>query len=222
LATQQAAQKLDLAERHRTERAALRERYKPLPMYKQWQEQAQIVGFFVRPVYAQEATREQQPAKLSEALRSLNHTVDRRGHVTYRSAGKEMFRDEGRILAVLDVHSNQAIAVALATAQQKFGNTLTLTGSAEFQRKAVAVAVANNLNVQFTDPALNKLRDGLQAEKRHAEGERAHIAVAQKLEAERAAAAELAKKPAPEPEQAPQEQQKERQSPTSGKGGLEL
>ncbi len=215
----QAAQKLELAERQRAERDVLQERFRPLPLYKQWQEQAQIVGLIVHPVHAQEATREQQPEKLSQVMRSLSHTIDRRGHITYRSAGKDLFRDEGRILSVLDAQSERAIAAALATAQQKFGNLLTLTGSAEFQKKAVAVAVANNLNVRFTDPALNALGDRLQMDKRHADAERTRIAAAQRLEAEKDAAAALAKTPAAE--KAPQEQ-KERQIPVPGKGGVEL
>jgi len=214
LATQYAAQKLDLAERHRAERAALRERYRPLPLYKPWQEQAQIVGLIVRPAPAQKATRAQQPAALSQALRSLSHTLDRRGHITYRSAGKDMFRDEGRVLAVLDVQSEQAIAMTLATAQQKFGNVLTLTGSVEFQRRAVAVAVAHHLNIGFTDPALNQLRDRLGGEKLHAVRERTRLVAAQKLEAERATAAQVAQltsKPTPVPEPRRREEQKERQ-----------
>ena len=218
LATQQAAQKLELAERQRAERNMLQERFRPLPLYKQWQEQTQIVGLIVRPVHKQEATREQQPAKLSQVMRSLSHTIDRRGHITYQLAGKDLFRDEGRILSVLNVQSELAIAAALATAQQKFGNLLTLTGSAEFQKKAVAVAVANNLNVRFTDPALNELRDRLQMDKRHADAEHTRIAAAQRREAEKDAAAVLAKTPAPE--KALQEQQKGRQIPEPGKGGM--
>jgi hypothetical protein len=82
-----------------------------------------------------------------------------------------MFRDEGKILAVLDPNSDKAIAAALATAQQKFGNTLTLTGSEEFKRRAVAVAVAENLTCKFQDPALDALRERLQAERYQAERE---------------------------------------------------
>jgi hypothetical protein len=198
LAIQSAALKVDLAEQHRAERAALRERYRPLPLYKAWQEQAQIVGLVVRPAPDQEASRAQQPTRLSQALRALSHTIDRRGHITYRAAGKDMFRDEGRVLAVLDVHSEQAIAMALATAQQKFGNVLTLTGSAAFQGRAVAVAVAHNLNVRFTDPALNQLGDQLRDEKLQADrDERARLAAVQRLEAERAAERATAAQAAP-------------------------
>jgi hypothetical protein len=195
LAVQSAALKVDLAEQHRAERATLRERYRPLPLYKSWQEQAQIVGLVMRPAPDQEATRAQQPTRLSQALRVLGHTMDRRGHITYRADGKDMFRDEGRVLAVLDVHSEQAIAMALATAQQKFGNVLTLTGSAAFQGRAVAVAVAN---VRFTDPALNQLRDQLRDEKLQADrDERARLAAVQRLEAERAAERATAAQTAP-------------------------
>jgi len=61
----------------------------------------------------------------------------------YRSAGVDMFRDEGRRLAVLNPHSEEAIALALAVAQEKFGRTLTLTGDRAFQQRVAAVAVCS-------------------------------------------------------------------------------
>lgn len=164
LATQQAAKKLALAEMQREERKALRERYAPLPMYRQWQAQPQIVSINVRPRHEQQAERE----KLSDVLRDLNHTIDKCGYVTYRADGKNLFRDEGRCLSVLDPKSDKSIAAALATARSKFGNTLTITGSDDFKRKVVAVAVNYNLGVRFSDPALNQLREQMHVEQQKA------------------------------------------------------
>ena len=184
-ATQQAAEKLELLERLREERKALQAKYKPLPMYKQWREQPQIVGVNVRPVEQQQMERDQQ-ITVARTLRSLTHSVDARQHITYQLDKKAVFRDEGRSIAVLDLQSERGIAAALATAQQKFGQTLELTGSEAFKRNAVVVAVANNLTCRFTDPTLDRLRDTLQQQKYQAE--RAAAAERQRAAAERIAA----------------------------------
>lgn len=165
LATQQAAIKLELSDRQKAERKELQARYKPLPIYRQWKEQPLIVSEVVRSLIDQHIERDRQPLALAQMLKALSHTMDSRQHVTYRFAGKDVFRDEGRTIQVLDLKSDRGIAAALATAQQKFGNVLTLTGSPEFQKNAVAVSVANGLTCKFADPALDALRHRLQAEK---------------------------------------------------------
>lgn len=191
MATQQAAEKLELSEQQRDERKALQARYKPLPMYKQWKEQPQIVSLTVRPLIDQHIERDKQ-ITVAQTLRSLTSTVDARKHITYQLSRKDVFRDEGRTIAILDLKSDRGIAAALATAQQKFGNVLTLTGSLEFQQNAVAVAVTNNLTCRFADPTLDKLRENLQQQKYKAERDAAQA------ECERAAEQlEKSKEPAP-------------------------
>jgi hypothetical protein len=195
IATQQAAEKLELRERHAAERKALQAQYKPLPMYKQWKEQPQIVGLNVRPLIDQHITRDKQ-VTVAQTLRALSHSEDARQHITYQLNNKGVFRDEGRTIAVLDLQSDAGIAAALATAQQKFGQTLELTGSDAFKRNAVAVAVANNLTCKFSDPELDKLREQLQQQKYQAERGAAR--------AERAAkAATLSIAPPAQPERRP-------------------
>ena len=196
IATQQAAENLELQERHREERKALQAQYKPLPMYKQWKEQPQIVGLKVLPLIDQHITRDKQ-VTVAQTLRVLTNNVDARQHITYRLNNKDVFRDEGRTIAVLDLQSERGIAAALAVAQQKFGQTLELTGSDEFKRNAVAVAVANNLTCKFADPELEKLREQLQAKQYQAAREAA------RAERDREAAAkhleQLEKRPPQQP-----------------------
>lgn len=170
-ATLQAADKLDLQARHKAERAALQSRYAPMPQYKAWAAQPRLVQTFRREQREPDQVRH-VPSELATTLRALDRDIAANGHITYRSQGKEIFRDEGRSIKVLDLNSNAGIAAALATAQQKFGNTLVLTGSPEFQRNAVAVAVSNGLTCRFTDPTLDKLREQLQAQKFEAERQR--------------------------------------------------
>lgn len=168
LATQQATLKLELSERQKEERKALQARYKSLPMYRQWKEQPLIVSQVVRSPLDQRIERDRQPSALVQMLKSLSHTIDKRGHVTYQSAGRDVFRDEGRIIQVLDLKSDSGIAAALATAQQKFGPVLTLTGSPEFQQNAVAVAIQHGLTCRFADPVLEAMRGKMVEEQREA------------------------------------------------------
>lgn len=207
LATQHAANKAELSEQQKAERTELQAQYRPLQQYKQWKEQPQIVAEKVRPLIDQHAERDKQPLALSKTLKSLTHH-EQRGVVTYQLAGKDVFRDEGKTIQILDLKSDNGIAAALATAQQKYGQTLSLTGSDEFKQKAVAVAVANNLTCKFQDPALDALRERLQAEKYQAEREARQAteraaqavkdaAVAKAKEEEKAAAQEKAKEAAP-------------------------
>ena len=73
-------------------------------------------------------------------------------------------------MAVLDEHSEEAIAAALLLARENFVASLTLTGSAEFQRRVVAVAVARGIAVKFVDPQLEATRQQILDEKSHAVG----------------------------------------------------
>lgn len=174
IATRHAAEKLELREQQKAERAALREKHRPLPQYKQWKEQPQIVSeaeqIEVKPV--------QQP-QLVALLRTLRQSPDLSGYFTYRAGDVALFRDEGKTIAVLN-QSSQSIAAALAVAQTKYGQTLTLTGSADFQARAVRAAVEHGLTVKFKDPALEEMRLNLIESKRQAE---------RQAQAERAAAA---------------------------------
>jgi len=186
LAAQQAAQKLELAEQHKAERKALQARYKPMPMYRQWKEAAQIMGVAIVPAAGPRVVSNEPlaavtaVAAVAQTLRLLTHRVDARQHVTYRLGGADVFRDEGRSIAVLDLASTRGMAAALALAQQKFGNVLTLTGPLAFQHRAVAVAVESGLTCRFSDPALEQLRVRLQAQKYQAQRDEADRVAAER------------------------------------------
>ena len=105
-------------------------------------------------------------------LKMLTHSVEINGDITYSQHGRAVLRDEGRYLAVLDEHSEEAIVAALLLAREKFGTNLTLTGSAEFQRRVVAVAVARGIAVKFVDPQLEATRQQILDEASHAVGKK--------------------------------------------------
>lgn len=101
-------------------------------------------------------------------LKMLTHWVEINGDITYSLDGRAVLRDEGRHLAVLDEQSEEVIAAGLLLASEKFGPDLGLTGSPEFQRRVVAVAVAQGIAVKFVDPQLEAMRVQLTDEKRQA------------------------------------------------------
>jgi len=117
----------------------------------------------------EKARRRRYAESAAFILKSLVHTVERNGDVTFRQGGRAILRDEGRHLAVLDENNVDAIAAGLLIAREKFGSNLTLTGSPEFQRRAVQIAVARGIAVKFVDPQLEALRQQILTENRQAQ-----------------------------------------------------
>jgi hypothetical protein len=176
LAVSHTTEKFEQRERHANERKKMKNKYKQIPQYKAWLEEPSITFTSLTSMMIEDEEREKRELQrlafarsLSLILRGLTYSIDIRGHVTYTLFGKDMFRDEGRRIAVLDKNSDMSIAAALTLAQQKFGQILNITGSIEFQQRVVAVAVENNMQVNFSDPTLDALRERLQTEKRQAE-----------------------------------------------------
>ncbi len=88
----------------------------------------------------------------------LSWSVDERGHVTYRRDGRDVVRDRGASVLVLQV-DRPAIETGLRLAQSKFGRTLELAGNEAYQLAAAKVAVDAGLRVQFSDVRLNRAMD---------------------------------------------------------------
>lgn len=97
--------------------------------------------------------------------KAMTYEVDYRGHITYQFDGLAVMKDEGRRLKILQATNPDVIEEALMLAKAKFGNKLTLTGSDEFKRQAVQIAVEKGLGVNFTDPTLQELKHSLEHEK---------------------------------------------------------
>lgn len=99
---------------------------------------------------------------------NFTHQVQRNGTVVYDFGGGRKVTDSAiaRQVQLNDAaaHSPEAIATALTFATTKFGNTLTLTGTPEFQRLAVETAVLKHLGIKFADPALEAYRAKFAAE----------------------------------------------------------
>lgn len=93
-------------------------------------------------------------ARLSQNVHYLDKKTDR-----------TLFVDTGKAIAVRKGGmTDSAVAVALELAKEKFGSTLTIKGSRKFKDQVVEVAAKNNLDVHFTDKAMNKLFEERKAE----------------------------------------------------------
>lgn len=136
---------------------------------------------------AGEFIRASQPHELQEAetiARDFGYRVDNRGHVTYQIGGQDALKDEGARVRILQSRDVDVIEEGLLLARAKFGERVTLNGTDEFKRQAVAVAVEKGIRVQFTDPALQRLKSELERER--AERYRHAVAARQAIQAEQA------------------------------------
>jgi hypothetical protein len=121
------------------------------------------------------AKQERAPIHRAEAI---TYQVARNGDVTYQRAGRDMLRDQGRAVHMLQTDT-QTIETGLRLAQQKFGSKLALSGPQDFQEKAARIAADAGLNVEFTDQRLNQVMRERTAElqaAKAAELERAKLA----------------------------------------------
>lgn len=115
------------------------------------------------------------------AVRRLqfSHRVERSGTVIFNLGQGRIITDSITSKQVQlnnrAASSPEAIATALRFASTKFGNTLTLTGSQEFQRLAVETAVYKKIGIKFADPALETYRKTLM-EKQNALSHRNQLA----------------------------------------------
>lgn len=96
---------------------------------------------------------------------NFTHHVDRTGSIVFDFGHGRKLVDSAISKQVqlnnVAASDPDSIATALRFAASKFGNTLTLTGSAEFQKLAVETAVSRGLFVKFADPALDAYREKL-------------------------------------------------------------
>lgn len=108
---------------------------------------------------AQIAPAERQPVKEREPIHrteAMTYQVHRNGDVTYQRAGRDVLRDQGRSVQLLQT-DDKTIETGLRLAQQKFGRKFALSGPQEFQDKAARVAAEAGLQVEFTDARLNRI-----------------------------------------------------------------
>jgi len=80
-------------------------------------------------------------------LRDVDARVERNGDVSYRwRAGGETFRDRGPEIEFRDT-SDASVAAGLELARAKWGNEVTIHGSADFKERALRLAVERGIHV---------------------------------------------------------------------------
>ncbi len=112
-----------------------------------------------------EKERRRGRKSFSVILKHLEPVVQINGDITFSKNGVVILRDEGEKVSVIDDRDGDSIAAALLLAREKFGPTLMLNGSPEFQKLAVEIAVAQGIPINFADPLLESERVRLTAEK---------------------------------------------------------
>jgi hypothetical protein len=110
--------------------------------------------------------------KLAQHTRlNFTHRVERNGTVIFDLGRGRVLTDSAISRQVqlnnMAANSPEAISTALQFASARFGRTLTLYGTQEFQRLAVETAVNKGLGVKFADPTLDAYREKLLLDKQH-------------------------------------------------------
>jgi hypothetical protein len=109
------------------------------------------------------AGQRQEPNTLFYRGRQVRHRVYQNGDVFYSLAGRPALQDKGDSIMLLRT-DRVAIEAALALGQEKFGNRLSLSGSAEFQERAARIAAEIGLEVRFDNKHAEQIRQQRAAE----------------------------------------------------------
>ncbi len=92
----------------------------------------------------------------AQALPLAVDNITKKGTVIYK-AGKSAIRDDGSKLAISKTANYELVEKALKIAIEKYGNTLSLTGTAQFKAMAIKIATEKNLNIKFKEPNLQTI-----------------------------------------------------------------
>ena len=87
-------------------------------------------------------------------------SITKKGTIIYR-AGQSAVRDDGDRLQVSTGANRAGVLEALRLAAERYGDRITVNGTAEFKAQAIRAAVDGKLTITFADPALEKRRQEL-------------------------------------------------------------
>ncbi|WP_321575953.1 LPD7 domain-containing protein [Pseudomonas syringae] len=78
-------------------------------------------------------------------------------HYLDKQTDKTLFVDTGKTISMRRTGITESgVSVALQLARERFGSTLTITGTAEFKKLVIEAVAKNGLDVHFTDKAMNR------------------------------------------------------------------
>ena len=118
------------------------------------QEKTDWSEFIEQRLAAQQKAEEIAAQIASARIWTINRTT---GEVSYTVNGRLSVIDRGRRVTVLN-QNEAAIVFGLEMAVQKYGSRIACSGSDDWKRQVVKVAVQNGIFVEFTDP---EMRDAL-------------------------------------------------------------
>lgn len=106
---------------------------------------------------AEKRRRDRQRAISAADLYTKRARLSKNVHYLDKKTDRTLFVDTGKSIA-LRKHgmTDSAVLVALELAKEKFGSTLTIKGSKAFREQVIDVVAKNNLDIHFTDKAMNK------------------------------------------------------------------
>lgn len=96
------------------------------------------------------------PRSMSQA-RAVQDGVTKKGTIIY-SAGSSAIRDDGDQLKIARGTGRDGLEAALRLAMERYGNHITVNGSAVFKAHIIKVAADTHLALTFTDSALERQR----------------------------------------------------------------
>lgn len=99
-------------------------------------------------------------ARIRHGVKVKLDGVTKKGTIIYR-AGSSAIRDDGDKLKVSRGSSADGLEVALRMAMERYGSTITVSGSAEFKARIVRTAVDAGIPLDFADPVLERQRRSL-------------------------------------------------------------
>lgn len=77
-------------------------------------------------------------------------------HYLDKQTDKTLFVDTGKTISMRRTGITESgVSVALQLARERFGSTLTITGTADFKKLVIEAVAKNGLDVHFTDKAMN-------------------------------------------------------------------
>ncbi|MER2516964.1 MAG: TraI/MobA(P) family conjugative relaxase [Candidatus Accumulibacter phosphatis] len=108
------------------------------------------------------ATGGQQAGQDHEA-RARQDSVTKTGTIIYR-VGSSAVRDDGEKLKVSRGVTQDGLQAALRMAMERYGDRITVNGSAEFKEQVAGAAAIGNLPLTFEDAVLERRRQALLSE----------------------------------------------------------
>ncbi len=96
-------------------------------------------------------------ARSTHGVNAVQDSITKKGTVIYR-VGASAIRDDGDKLKVSRGASVDGLEAALRMAMDRYGSTITVTGSIEFRAQIVKTAVDAAIPLTFADPLLERQR----------------------------------------------------------------